>query len=100
MKTTRREFIRTTGIVFAGATFSAPLLAAQDKPKERRLHKAIMYGTIGHKGSVLEKFQAMKAAGFEQLSPTSARPLSPVALHVWKNRTLAFFRVASRVVFQ
>jgi len=32
---------------------------------KRPIHKAIMWGTVGVKGSVLEKMQAIKAAGFE-----------------------------------
>jgi L-ribulose-5-phosphate 3-epimerase len=39
-----------------------------DAPK-RNLHKAIMYSTIGVKGSVLEQFRAMKHAGFEGVEP-------------------------------
>src|SRR4029434_10566018 len=36
---------------------------------KRKLRKAIMYSTIGVKGSVLEKFRAMKEAGFEGVEP-------------------------------
>jgi hexulose-6-phosphate isomerase len=36
---------------------------------KRNLRKAIMYSTIGVKGSVLEKFRAMKEAGFEGVEP-------------------------------
>src|SRR6476659_4965457 len=36
---------------------------------KRNLRKAIMYATIGVKGSVLEKFRAMKEAGFEGVEP-------------------------------
>jgi L-ribulose-5-phosphate 3-epimerase len=71
MKSTRRRFIQNTGILFAGATFSASLSTAQDQPKKRALQKAIMYETIGQKGSVLEKFRAMKAAGFEGVEAMS-----------------------------
>src|SRR5207253_8694262 len=45
--------------------------AADEPAKKRRLRKAIMYQTIGYKGSVLEKFQAVKAAGFEGVEPMS-----------------------------
>lgn len=38
---------------------------------KREIHKAIMYETVGLKGSVLEKFQAVKAAGFEGIEPMS-----------------------------
>ena len=39
---------------------------------KRNLRKAIMYSTIGVKGSVLEKFRAMKEAGFEGVEPMGA----------------------------
>jgi len=39
---------------------------------KRNLHKAIMYATIGVKGSVLEKFRVMKEAGFEGVEPMGA----------------------------
>src|SRR5215218_5287186 len=40
--------------------------------RKRNLRKAIMYSTIGVKGSVLEKFRAMKEAGFEGVEPMGA----------------------------
>jgi hexulose-6-phosphate isomerase len=62
----RRSFLKVT----AGATATAALLphARADAPK-RNLRKAIMYSTIGMKGTVLEKFRAMKEAGFEGVEP-------------------------------
>ncbi len=39
---------------------------------KRNLRKAIMYSTIGVKGSVLEKFRVMKEAGFEGVEPMGA----------------------------
>jgi L-ribulose-5-phosphate 3-epimerase len=39
---------------------------------KRALRKAIMYSTIGVKGTVLEKFRAMKAAGFDGVEPMGA----------------------------
>jgi hexulose-6-phosphate isomerase len=65
----RRTFIALS----AGATFAAaatPSLAAA-APK-RALRKAIMYSTIGVKGAVLDKFRAMKEAGFEGVEPMGA----------------------------
>ena len=63
----RRSFLMT-----AGATLAAPALIPSLSAKTRDLHKAIMYQTIGLKGSsVLEKFQAVKAAGFEGIEPMS-----------------------------
>ena len=60
--TNRRSFLKVTvGAAALGALGSRGYCAA---PK-RKLRKAIMYSTIGVKGSVLEKFRAMKEAGFE-----------------------------------
>jgi len=62
----RRCFLK----VAASAAASATLLpAAHSAPSGRNLRKAIMYSTIGLKGSVLEKFRVMKEAGFEGVEP-------------------------------
>src|SRR5678816_47511 len=70
MKTSRRQFIQSTTTLLATTAFGAPLLAAEAAPK-RQLKKAIMWGTIGYKGSVLEKCRALKEAGFEGVEPDS-----------------------------
>jgi len=49
-----------------------------DAVNRRSFLKAIMYATIGLKGSVLEKFQAVKAAGFEGIEPMSHMSQSEV----------------------
>jgi L-ribulose-5-phosphate 3-epimerase len=67
----RREFITVGGGALAGAALSACPAAARDRKNKRPLKKAIMYGTIGYKGTVLEKYQAVKAAGFEGVEPMS-----------------------------
>ena len=61
----RRSFIKITA---AGAAATAFVPSASAAPK-RNLRKAIMYSTIGVKGSVLEKFRVMKEAGFEGVEP-------------------------------
>jgi hexulose-6-phosphate isomerase len=62
----RRSFLRVT----AGATAAAAFLPhGQAAAPKRNLRKAIMYSTIGTKGTVLEKFRAMKEAGFEGVEP-------------------------------
>jgi len=67
---TRRDFLKTAGCVLAGAALSAPRLkAAADAP--RNLSKAIIYQTVGLKGTVLEKFKAIQAAGFAGVEPIS-----------------------------
>src|SRR4051794_9988230 len=64
----RRQAIQLGATLLAGAATTG--LRADDA-KKRTIHKAIMYGTIGYKGSVLEKFKALKAAGFEGVEPNS-----------------------------
>jgi hexulose-6-phosphate isomerase len=61
----RRSFLKITMSGAAAATFG-PLASAAPK---RNLRKAIMYSTIGIKGSVLEKFRVLKEAGFEGVEP-------------------------------
>src|SRR5215831_17410766 len=67
----RRDFFRTGGSALALAAVAPTALAADQEtltsaalPK-RPIRKAIMWGTVGVKGSVLEKMKAVKAAGFE-----------------------------------
>jgi hexulose-6-phosphate isomerase len=68
----RRSFLKLGGgVLSAAAMASAGPLTADAPAKKRSLKKAIMYGTIGYKGSVLEKFKAVKAAGFEGVEPMS-----------------------------
>ena len=51
----RRTFLSATAIAAAAATM--PALRAADA--KRRIRKGIMWGTVGVKGSVLEKAQAI-----------------------------------------
>jgi L-ribulose-5-phosphate 3-epimerase len=63
---TRRSFLSSSAAALAlGAV--APTWAAE--PKQRRIRKGIMWGTVGVKGTLLEKMQAVKAAGFEGVEP-------------------------------
>ena len=57
----RRDFLRI-GCLAPFAVNAAP---------ERSIRKAIMYETLKIRGSVLEKFQAVKAAGFAGVEPMS-----------------------------
>jgi len=66
----RRDFLKTGGTAVALAALSPNLLQAAPGAK-RDIKKAIMYGTIGFKGSVLEKFKAIKEAGFAGVEPMS-----------------------------
>jgi len=65
----RRDFLRVGGGLLAAAAVGGRGGAAPGK--KRKIRKAIMYGTIGYKGSVLEKLRAVKAAGFEGVEPMS-----------------------------
>lgn len=65
----RRTFLQLAAGAAAAATL-APVPAAT--PAKRAFRKAIMYSTIGVKGSVLEKLRAMKEAGFEGVEPLGA----------------------------
>jgi len=68
----RREFlIVSSGALAATALHSTPLTAADSVHQKRSLKKGIMYATVGVKGSVLEKFKAIKAAGFDGVEPMS-----------------------------
>jgi hexulose-6-phosphate isomerase len=66
----RRSFLKLGGACAAAAC--SPLTAAAEAPpKKRAIKKAVMYATIKYPGSVLEKFRALKAAGFEGVEPMS-----------------------------
>jgi len=70
----RREFFRAGSGALAAVALAPFHLAAADSaaaPGKRKIRKAIMYGTVGLKGSVLEKFKAVKEAGFEGVEPMS-----------------------------
>lgn len=70
---TRREFLKVAGTVAALAGVPAALRAA-DEPapkKQRSIKKAIMWGSLGVSGSIMERMQAAKEAGFEGVEPMS-----------------------------
>jgi len=64
---TRRNFLKTTGAALSLAA-AGPHLFAADAPVaasgKRDFKKAIMWGTVGVTGSVMEKMKAIRAAGF------------------------------------
>lgn len=66
----RREFLKAGGGALALAALANPTLvtslrgADADHPK-RPIKKGIMWGTVGVKGSTLEKMKAAKEAGFD-----------------------------------
>ena len=66
----RREFLKTSTGALALAALAPGAFAAEEKTPEaaaskRAIKKGIMWATVGVKGSVLEKMQAIKEAGFE-----------------------------------
>jgi hexulose-6-phosphate isomerase len=66
----RREFLKQGAGTLALAAFVPTGFAAEEPKAEppgtkRPIRKAIMWGTVGVKGSVLEKMKAVKTAGFE-----------------------------------
>lgn len=65
----RRSFLKTTTGAAVAAALTPHVFAAAPK---RRLRKAIMWNTIGVRGTVLEKCRAMKEAGFEGVEPQGA----------------------------
>jgi len=68
----RRDFLKLgAGLAAAALPAACGPAAAKVAAKKRDIHKAVMYGTIGFPGSVLEKLQALKAAGFEGVEPMS-----------------------------
>jgi hexulose-6-phosphate isomerase len=68
-----KPFTRRT---FLAAAALAPLAATA--AKQRDIRKAIMYDTVKVQGSVLQKFQAVKDAGFAGIEPMSHMSQSEV----------------------
>ena len=65
----RRHFLQSSSLATLAMLSPAALPAAEGK--QRELKKAIMWGTVGVKGSIMEKMQMVKAAGFEGVEPNS-----------------------------
>src|SRR5216684_3153690 len=65
----RREFLKIGGATLAAAALQPAGLAADDPAsapaKKRDIKKAIMYGTVSGKMSVMEKLKIIKEAGFD-----------------------------------
>jgi L-ribulose-5-phosphate 3-epimerase len=66
----RREFVQTGATALTLAALAPSALAAEMQAPAaaasgRTVKKGIMWGTVGVKGSVLEKMKAIKEAGFE-----------------------------------
>ena len=66
----RREFLKAGSGALAAVAL-APIHPHAAVPAKRKIKKAIMYATVNLKGSVQEKFKAIKEAGFEGVEPMS-----------------------------
>ena len=63
----RRTFLQSA---VSTAILAAACVSAQEAVKPaRKLRKAIMGGTLGIKGTLIEKYTAAKAAGYEGVEP-------------------------------
>jgi hexulose-6-phosphate isomerase len=73
MTTPRRSFLLRSTAATALAALAPAALRAADAPaaKPRAIKKAIMWGTVGVKGNVMEKMKLVKEAGFEGVEPNS-----------------------------
>jgi L-ribulose-5-phosphate 3-epimerase len=72
----RREFLKNGAGALALAALTPTRLTAAEANTEpahskRPIRKAIMWGTVGIKGSILEKMKAVKEAGFEGVEMNS-----------------------------
>ncbi|MSU21206.1 MAG: sugar phosphate isomerase/epimerase [Pedosphaera sp.] len=69
----RRDFLKVSSGAAALAALNPVASMAAEKEllqgKKRSLKKGIMFATVGVKGSVLEKFKAVKEAGFNGVEP-------------------------------
>lgn len=84
----RREFIQTTSAAaVATALTTLPTVAAEQR--RAKVHKGIMYATIGIKGSVMDKLAAVKEAGFEGVEPMSHMDQDEVLRALDKNDLVA-----------
>jgi hexulose-6-phosphate isomerase len=69
----RRDFLKAGGGALAAVALGSTTLHAAELPaaKKRTIRKGIMYATVELKGTVLEKFKAVREAGFEGVEPMS-----------------------------
>lgn len=67
---TRRRFLNASLATLALAAAAPPLLKSQT-PGARPFKRGIMWGTVGVKGSVLEKMKAVRDAGFDGVEMSS-----------------------------
>lgn len=78
----RREFLRTSGAVVAGAaaiSLSPQGSAQMNQPSSSRrtIKKAVGYGMIGEGATVLDKFKLLRDLGFDGVEMDSPSPINP-----------------------
>jgi L-ribulose-5-phosphate 3-epimerase len=72
LRLSRREFLGRSAATGAAAVIAGRVWGGEAPAAgRRRIRKAIMYATVGLKGSVLEKFQAIRDAGYDGVEPMS-----------------------------
>ena len=64
---TRRDFLKTSTVALAALSFGGVSISAA--AKKRAIKKAIMWSTVGVKGSILDKMKMVKDAGFLGVEP-------------------------------
>jgi hexulose-6-phosphate isomerase len=76
----RRDFIRQTLLAVGALALTSPALSTRvmAEPAKRKLQKGIMWGTVGVKGTTLEKMQAIKTAGFDGVEMMSHMDVAEV----------------------
>jgi L-ribulose-5-phosphate 3-epimerase len=67
----RRDFLRHSTTAAAAITLAPCWLAAAEAAPKRAMRKAIMWETVGVKGSIMDKCKAIKEAGYEGIEPSS-----------------------------
>lgn len=65
----RRHFLKSAVSAAAFAAAGGSSIAQDAAAPKRKLRKAIMGGTLGIKGTLVEKYKAAKAAGYEGVEP-------------------------------
>ena len=66
---TRRTFL-STALQASALALGGTAITAQAQAPKRQLRKAIMGGTLGIKGTLIEKYKAAKEAGYEGVEPS------------------------------
>lgn len=74
----RRTFLKQTASTAALMAAAPALFSAESSNPKRAMKKAIMWATVNLEGSVSDKFQAIKTAGFDGVEPMSKMDVKEV----------------------